>query len=91
MEEPVRPCVFVLGGAKISDAFLMMKTVLERGVADKILTGGLVGNIFLTALGKEIGPSLRIASRAAGPQTSSIQRTSFSSRRLSTAAWGFVV
>ena len=55
MEEPVRPCVFVLGGAKISDAFLMMKTVLERGVADNILTGGLVGNIFLTALGKEIG------------------------------------
>ena len=55
MEEPVRPCVFVLGGAKISDAFLMMKTVLERGVADQILTGGLVGNIFLTALGREIG------------------------------------
>lgn len=55
MEEPVRPCVFVLGGAKISDAFLMMKTVLERGVADHILTGGLVGNIFLAALGKEIG------------------------------------
>lgn len=55
MEEPVQPCVFVLGGAKISDAFLMMKTVLERGVADRILTGGLVGNIFLTALGKEIG------------------------------------
>lgn len=55
MEEPVRPCVFVLGGAKISDAFLMMKTVLDRGAADRILTGGLVGNIFLTALGKEIG------------------------------------
>ena len=55
MEDPLRPCVFVLGGAKISDAFLMMKTVLERGVADQILTGGLVGNIFLTALGREIG------------------------------------
>lgn len=55
MEEPVRPCVFVLGGAKISDAFLMMKTVLDRGVADQILTGGLVSNIFLAALGKEIG------------------------------------
>ena len=55
MEAPVRPCVFVLGGAKISDAFLMMNTVLSRGVADKILTGGLVGNIFLTALGHEIG------------------------------------
>ena len=55
MEAPERPCVFVLGGAKISDAFLMMNTVLSRGVADKILTGGLVGNIFLTALGHEIG------------------------------------
>lgn len=55
MEEPERPCVFVLGGAKISDAFLMMDTVLSRGVADQVLTGGLVGNIFLTALGREIG------------------------------------
>ncbi len=55
MEAPARPCVFVLGGAKISDAFLMMKTVLERGIADQILTGGLVSNIFLAALGKEIG------------------------------------
>ena len=55
MEAPERPCVFVLGGAKISDAFLMMNTVLSRGVADKILTGGLVGNIFFTALGHEIG------------------------------------
>lgn len=55
MEAPARPCVFVLGGAKISDAFLMMKTVLSRGVADHIVTGGLVGNIFLTALGQEIG------------------------------------
>ncbi len=55
MEDPARPCVFVLGGAKISDAFLMMNTVLSRGVADHIVTGGLVGNIFLTALGHEIG------------------------------------
>ena len=55
MEEPQRPCVFVLGGAKISDAFLMMQTVLSRGVADHIVTGGLVGNIFLTAIGQQIG------------------------------------
>ena len=55
MEAPQRPCVFVLGGAKISDAFLMMQTVLGKGVADRVLTGGLVANIFLTALGKEIG------------------------------------
>lgn len=55
MEEPVRPCVFVLGGAKIADAFQMMDTVLSRGIADTILTGGLVANIFLAALGNEIG------------------------------------
>lgn len=55
MEAPERPCVFVLGGAKISDAFMMMETVLERGIADKVLTGGLVGNILLTASGRQIG------------------------------------
>ncbi len=55
MERPERPCVFALGGAKIADAFEMMNTVLSRGVADTILTGGLVANIFLIALGKKIG------------------------------------
>jgi len=55
MERPARPCVFVLGGAKIADAFLMMDTVLSRGVADQILTGGLVANIFLIAQGRDIG------------------------------------
>ena len=55
MEEPKRPCVFALGGAKISDAFQMMQTVLERSIADTILTGGLVANIFLIAEGHDIG------------------------------------
>ncbi len=55
MEKPARPCVFVLGGAKISDAFIMMKTVLSNGSADKILTGGLVGNILLASKGEKIG------------------------------------
>lgn len=55
MEAPERPCVFVLGGAKIADAFEMMNTVLERGVADRVLTGGLVANIFLASQGKPVG------------------------------------
>ena len=59
MEEPERPCVFILGGAKISDAFQMIETVLSRGIADKILTGGLVANIFLIALGNDIGQGSR--------------------------------
>ena len=55
MEEPERPCVFVLGGAKIADAFQMMKTVLSKGSADLVLTGGLVANIFLASQDVQIG------------------------------------
>lgn len=47
--------MFVLGGAKIADAFMMMSTVLGRGIADKVLTGGLVANILLAAKGVNIG------------------------------------
>ena len=55
MEQPARPCVFVLGGAKVSDAFLMMETVLKGGSADRVLAGGLVANILLLAKGVNIG------------------------------------
>lgn len=55
MENPKRPCLFLLGGAKVNDAFLMMRSVLENGAADRVLTGGLVSNILLLAKGKHIG------------------------------------
>lgn len=55
MENPDKPCIFVLGGAKVSDAFLMMETVLSAGIADCILSGGLVANILLAAKGEAIG------------------------------------
>lgn len=55
MENPAHPCVFVLGGSKISDAFLMMDTVLGNGAADLVLAGGVVGNILLAAKGEEVG------------------------------------
>ncbi|HBR02835.1 MAG TPA: phosphoglycerate kinase [Ruminiclostridium sp.] len=55
MEKPAKPCVFVLGGAKISDAFMMMENVLSGGLADRVLCGGLVGNILLAAKGEAIG------------------------------------
>lgn len=55
METPKHPCTFVLGGSKVADAFMMMKTVLKNGAADTILTGGLVGEILLASQGVEIG------------------------------------
>ncbi|GMO29472.1 MAG: phosphoglycerate kinase [Spirochaetaceae bacterium] len=59
MEKPERPCVFVLGGAKINDAFMMMQAVLGGGAADTVLSGGLVGEVLLWAKGEDIGERAR--------------------------------
>jgi len=55
MDSRNKPLVFVLGGAKISDAFGMMKEVLSSKAADKILTCGITGHIMLLAKGYDIG------------------------------------
>ena len=55
MHAPEHPCVFVLGGAKISDAFGMMKPVLASGTADRILACGITGEIMLLASGIRLG------------------------------------
>ncbi len=54
-DNPEHPCIFILGGAKILDAFRMMERVLDNGTADKILTQGLVGQIMLLASGYRLG------------------------------------
>lgn len=59
LENPARPSVFVLGGAKISDAFGMMEQVLKNKTADKILTSGITGVIMLMAKGYEVGDTYR--------------------------------
>lgn len=66
MEKPERPCVFVLGGAKIGDAFSMMGSVLGSGIADKVLAGGLVGEVLLWADGVDIGEATRTFIREQG-------------------------
>lgn len=59
MECPDRPNVFVLGGLKISDAFGMMRQVLQNGSADRILACGVTGNIMLMAKGCDLGEKNR--------------------------------
>jgi phosphoglycerate kinase len=54
-QHPNRPCVFLLGGLKISDAFSMMRKVLADGVADVVLTSGITGQVMLMAGGVELG------------------------------------
>lgn len=58
LKSPAKPCVFVLGGAKISDAFGMMEQVLASGTADKILTCGITGEIMLMAQGIPLGKKM---------------------------------
>ncbi len=55
LDNPDRPAVFVLGGAKISDAYAMMKQVLSNGTANKILACGVTGIVMLMAKGYNFG------------------------------------
>ncbi|MFH1424525.1 MAG: phosphoglycerate kinase [archaeon] len=49
-----KPSVFVVGGSKVKTSLKSVEQYLEKKIADKILTGGLVANIFLIAKGYEI-------------------------------------
>ena len=55
MTSATKPLVFVLGGAKISDAFGMMGKVLKDGVADKIVACGVTGVVMRLAEGYKVG------------------------------------
>ncbi len=54
-DEPRRPSVFILGGAKFGDASGMIDHVLGSGMADSVILVGLAGNAFLLARGVDIG------------------------------------
>jgi phosphoglycerate kinase len=54
-EAPPQPCVFVLGGSRIADAFSMMEQVLHEGTAHRVLTSGLSGEVMLLAQGIDLG------------------------------------
>ena len=55
LKNPQKPCIFILGGAKIQDAFLMMDSVLKNNIADMILATGLVAQVMLLAKGIFLG------------------------------------
>ncbi|HEY4822121.1 MAG TPA: phosphoglycerate kinase [Candidatus Bathyarchaeia archaeon] len=51
---PKRPCVYVLGGAKVEDKVPVIEYILGRDKADKILLGGVPAKLFLKAQGKKV-------------------------------------
>ena len=55
VQNPKKPCVYVLGGAKADDALKISQYVLKNKIADHVLTGGVVGDLFLAAKGVDLG------------------------------------
>ena len=56
VENPVRPFVAILGGAKVADKLNVISNLLEK--CDTLIIGGGMAFTFLKAQGKEIGKSL---------------------------------
>ncbi|MBP1928007.1 phosphoglycerate kinase [Methanolinea mesophila] len=59
-----RPVTFVLGGTKVDDSIEVAKHVLNDGIADRVIAIGVVANVFLLAMGYDIGkPSTQLISQ----------------------------
>lgn len=56
LDNPKRPLVAILGGAKVSDKINVIDNLLK--IADKVIIGGGMSYTFLKAMGYEIGNSL---------------------------------
>ena len=56
VENPVRPFVAILGGAKVADKLNVISNLLEK--CDTLIIGGGMAYTFLKAMGKEVGKSL---------------------------------
>ena len=56
VENPVRPFVGILGGAKVADKLKVISNLLEK--CDTLIIGGGMAYTFLKAQGKEVGTSL---------------------------------
>lgn len=56
MEDPERPLMAIIGGAKISDKIQMLHRFID--IADIVAVGGAMANTFLLANGYDIGDSL---------------------------------
>lgn len=55
VENSEKPCLYILGGAKADDALKISQYVLKNDIANQVLTGGVVGNLFLAAKGFDLG------------------------------------
>jgi len=55
VDNPKKPCTFILGGVKPEDSFKVADYVLSNNIADNVLTGGVISEVLLIAMGKKLG------------------------------------
>jgi phosphoglycerate kinase len=55
MDEPVRPLVAIVGGAKVSSKLGALENMLDR--VDRMIIGGAMANTFLKSMGVDVGAS----------------------------------
>lgn len=55
MDEPVRPLVAVVGGAKVSSKLGALKNMLDK--VNRMIIGGAMANTFLKSMGVDVGSS----------------------------------
>ena len=56
VNNPVRPCVAILGGSKVSSKISVINNLLEK--VDTLIIGGGMAYTFMKSLGEEVGDSL---------------------------------
>lgn len=59
-DDPRRPSVFILGGAKFADIPDMVDSLMKNKLADTVIIVGLAGNAFLLARGVDIGEASEV-------------------------------
>jgi len=53
--DPLKPSIFMFGGAKFADSIKVVDNVLEKGTADQVILVGLTAQAFLKAKGVNLG------------------------------------
>ncbi|MEM7542070.1 MAG: phosphoglycerate kinase [Pseudomonadota bacterium] len=56
LEDPARPMVAIVGGAKVSTKLQVLEALVEK--VDQLIVGGGIANTFIKAMGHDVGASL---------------------------------
>jgi phosphoglycerate kinase len=68
-ENPVRPAVFIFGGAKFGESVKMVERILAKRISDWVILVGVAGTAFLMARGVKLGePTEKTIERQITPE-----------------------